>query len=121
MINRLTCFKSPKKPSYINLILTNCPRSVQNSCAFETGLSDFHEFVVTVMKKTYKKSQPKIIICRKYKSFNNEIFKDELLQIEANGNNCGESFKNLTVSSNVILNKQVPQKKNVQGEINHLS
>ena len=66
MINRPTCFKNPEKPSCIDLILTNCPRSFQTSCAIEIGLSDFHKLVVTVMKTTYKK-------------------REELLQIEANG------------------------------------
>ena len=33
MINKPTCFKNPDKPSYIDLILTNCSRSFQNSCA----------------------------------------------------------------------------------------
>ena len=111
MINRPTCYKNPEKPSCIDLILTNCPRSFQNSCTIETGLSDFHKLVVTVMKTTYKKSQPKIINYRSYKYFNSESFREELIQIEANGNNCDESFKNFTSSCNVILNKHAPQKK----------
>ena len=108
MINRPTCFKNPENPSCIDLILTNCPRSFQNSCAIETGLSDFHKLVVTVMKTTYKKSQPKIINYRSYKYFNNESFREDLIQIEANGNSCDESFKNFTSSCNVILNKHTP-------------
>ena len=111
MINRPTCYKNPEKPSCIDLILTNCPRSFQNSCTIEAGLSDFHKLVVTVMKTTYKKSQPKIINYRSYKYFNSESFREQLIQIEANGNNCDESFKNFTSSCNVILNKQAPQKK----------
>ena len=31
MINKPKCFKNPEKPSCIGLILTNCPRSPQNS------------------------------------------------------------------------------------------
>ena len=104
MINRPTCFRNPEKLSCIDLILTNCPRSFQNSCAIETGLSGFHKLVVTVMKKTYKKSQPKTIIYRSYKYFNNESFREELIQIEANGNNCDKNF---------ILNKHAPQKKSL--------
>ena len=120
MINRPTCFKNPEKSSCIDLILTNCPRSFQNSCAIETGLSDFHKLVATTMNTTYKKSQTKIINCCSYKYFNNESFREELIQIEANGNNCDESFKNFTSSCNVILNKHAPQKKkHVRG--NHLS
>ena len=62
MINKPTCFKNPDKPSYIDLILTNCPRSFQNSCVIETVLLDFHKLVVTVMKITYTKSQPKKLL-----------------------------------------------------------
>ena len=111
MISRPACYKKPEKPSCIDLILTNCPRSFRNSCAIETGLSDIHKLVVTAMKTTYKKLQPKIINYRSYKYFNNESFREELIQIEVNGNNCDKSFKNFTFSCNVILNKHLPQKK----------
>ena len=94
MINRPKCFKNPEKPSCIDLNLTNFPRSFQNSSANETGLSDFHKLVVTVMKATHKKSQPKIIIYRSYKYFNKESLREELLQIKASRNNCDESLKN---------------------------
>ena len=63
------------------------------------------------MKTTSKKSQPKIIICGSYKYFNNESFREKLIQIEANGNNCDESFKYFTSSCNVILKRHSPQKK----------
>ena len=42
-INKSACYKNPGKPTYIDLILTNCPGSFQNSCAIETDLSDFHK------------------------------------------------------------------------------
>ena len=37
------CYKNPENATCIDLILTNNPRSFQNSCAFETGHSDFHK------------------------------------------------------------------------------
>ena len=72
--------------------------------------------VVTVIKTTYKKSQPKIIKYRSYKYFNNESFREELIQIEATGNNYDESFKKFTSSCNIILNKHGPQKKICKGK-----
>ena len=111
MINQPTCFKNPDKPSCIDLILTNCPRGVQISCVIETGLSDFHKLVVTVMKTTYKKSQPKIITYCSYKYFNNDSFREAFLQTECNGNNCDEKFENFTSSCNIILNEQAPQER----------
>ena len=78
MINRSASFKNPEKPSCIDLILTNCLRSFQNSCAIKTGLSDFHKLLVPFMNTTYKKSQPKIVIDRCYKYFKYESFREEL-------------------------------------------
>ena len=75
MVNKATCFKNPDKPTCIDLILTNCPGSFQSSCVAETGLSDFHKMVVTVMKTSYRKSQSKIIHYRNYKKFSNDIFR----------------------------------------------
>ena len=37
-----SCFKSLDNPKTIDLMLTNSVRILQNSCAIETGLSDFH-------------------------------------------------------------------------------
>ena len=45
MTNKPTCYKIPDKPTCIDLILTNCPGSFQNSCVIETGLSDFRKIL----------------------------------------------------------------------------
>ena len=111
MNNKPTCFKNPDNPSCIDLILTNCSRSFQNSGVRETGLSDFHKLVVTVMKTTFKKSKPKIITYRSYKSFSNDRFREALQQIECNENNCDSRFGNFISSYNRILDKDAPQKK----------
>ena len=62
MINKPTWFKNPDRSSCIDLILTNWPRSFQHSCVIETGLSDFDKMVVAVMKTTYRKLEPRIVI-----------------------------------------------------------
>ena len=54
------CFKNPSKPSCIDLVITNRPKSFQNSVTVETGLSDFHKITLTVMKVFYKE-QKKIL------------------------------------------------------------
>ena len=43
----------------------------------ETGLSNFHKMVVTIMKTTFRKLKPKII---NYKNVSNDIFRDTLLK-----------------------------------------
>jgi hypothetical protein len=70
LIKTPTCFKSDSNPSCIDLILTNRNNCFQNSSTMETGLSDFHHLVFTVLKTTFKKKPPKIIKYRIYKSYN---------------------------------------------------
>ena len=55
LIKQKTCFKNPENPTCIDLILTNSPRSFQNSSVFETGLSDFHKLTITVLKQYFPK------------------------------------------------------------------
>ena len=45
-----TCYKNPSKPTCIDLILTNFPKSFQHTQTIETGLSDFHKLTLTVLK-----------------------------------------------------------------------
>ena len=40
----------------------------------EAGLSDFHLIALTIMRKSFKKLQHKIIIYRSYKNLSNEKF-----------------------------------------------
>ena len=61
-----TCHKNPQNPSCIDLILTNSPLSFQSSGVIETGLFNFHKMIVTVMKTTFQKLDPKIIHYRDY-------------------------------------------------------
>ena len=42
-LKKPTSFKNAENPYYIDLMLTNSPNSFKNSCAIETGLSDFHK------------------------------------------------------------------------------
>ena len=73
MINKPTCYKNQDKPTCIDLTLTNCPGSFQNSCAIETGPSDFHEMIATVVKTSYWKIEPRVINYRNYKGFSNGL------------------------------------------------
>ena len=68
LIKTPTCFKSISNPSCIDLILTNRATSFQNSLTLETGISDFHHLVITVLKTKLKKKPP---IIKKYRSFKN--------------------------------------------------
>ena len=73
-----TCFKNLTNPSCIDFFLTNHSRYFKNASTIETRISDFHKCVVTVVKMSYKKQQPKIIQYRNYKTFNKQLFKIEI-------------------------------------------
>ena len=57
MVKKPTCFKNPARPACIVLIVTNKPGMFQNAKTYETGLSDFHKLVVSIMKLSNKKDR----------------------------------------------------------------
>ena len=75
-----TCYKPPTNRTCIDLMLTNSDRSFQNSCTFETGLSDFHKMIVTVLKSYFRKREAKVINYRDYRNFSNEEFRQQVLR-----------------------------------------
>ena len=79
LVKHPTCFKNPDRPSCIDLILTNKIKSFQPSILVETGISDFHKMVVTVLKQYFKKKETKVIKYRKHKNFCNDRFRSQLL------------------------------------------
>ena len=66
-----TCFRSPVNPTCVDLMITNRPKSFQESEVIETWLSDFHKMSLTVMKVFYNNRKS---FNRKYKDFSNEAF-----------------------------------------------
>ena len=78
LVKEPTCFKNPDNPSCIDLFLINEPRTFQRTTTIETGISDFHKLVVTVLKTFYKKQRLKIINYRNYKNFEKENFCQDL-------------------------------------------
>ena len=75
LIKQTTCFTpTATHPSLIDIILTNRPRYFQSSVAIETGLSDHHKMVLTVLKCHFVRLQPTTIHYRDYKYFDPEAF-----------------------------------------------
>ena len=112
IIREKTCFKNQNNPSCIDLIITNRPKSFQNSMVIETGLSDFHKMCITVMKKYYSKQKPFIIHYRKFKDFNNDsLIEDVQTLVTKSFNEQAISFQALRKSVNVTLEKNAPTKK----------
>ena len=113
MINKPTCCKNPDKPTCIDLILTNCPRSFQNFCVIETGLPDFQMMIVMVMKTSYQKIDPRVINYWDYASFSNGRFRESLLEnIKGKlSENSDKSLSNFINTGNSVLDRQLPKKK----------
>ena len=110
IIKQHTFFKNPSKPSCIDLFLTDNANCFQKSSVFETGLSDFHKLIVTVMKSHIPKKQAKIINYRNYKGFNETKFRSELtniLDLNIHESRNIEFFKNSFLK---VLNKHGPIK-----------
>ena len=83
LIKQPTCQKNPNNPTCFDLILSNTPRSFQstiietgNSTVIGTGLSDFHLMTLTVMKKSFRIFQPRLISYRSYRNFSNQSWRN---------------------------------------------
>ena len=59
-------------------MFTNSYRGFQNSCAIETGLSDFHMMAVTVLKGYFQKQKPKVVTYRDWKNFSENYYKQKI-------------------------------------------
>ena len=111
LMKKPTCFKSDR-PRSIDLILTNRVSSFQNTDAIETGLSDFHCMIVTVLKGGFVKRGPKLINYRDYPNFRIDNFRNDAC-IELSKHIPVDSMSYDTFDSVVkqVLNEHAPIKK----------
>ena len=109
-----TCFKSVTNPTSIDVFLTNCPRSFQNTNSICTGISDFHNLIVTIFKTAVPKCKPKILKYRAFNNFNIESFQSEL-QNKISQKKLVD-YKTFEQIMTDVLNKHAPVKmKTVRG------
>ena len=78
LVREPTCFKNPDNRSCVDLFLTNCSRSFEDTQVIETGLSNFHKMNLTVLKMFFTKQKHETIYYRNYKKFDNLKFKEAL-------------------------------------------
>ena len=105
LIKNKTCFKGTG--SCIDLILTNRKYSFKNTSSYETGLSDHHHLIYSVMKTIFKCEEPKKLIYRNYSNFSQKDFQNELLLNIGDGKNNYLEFEKNFVET---LNKHAPKK-----------
>ena len=111
MVKENTCFKSKDNPSCIDLLITNSSKSFQKTTTVSTGLSDFHKMSVTVMKTTFEKQKPKIVVYRDFSKYAREScfleLKNDLTKMSVKEY---ASFESIFLK---VLDKHAPQKKKV--------
>ena len=73
-----TCYKNIDNSSCIDLFLTNSAKSFESTCTIETGLSDFHKLVVTVLNEKHERMPPKVMQHRNYRKFDYAVFNNNL-------------------------------------------
>ena len=111
MVKEPTCFKNPQNPSCIDLFITNSCGSFQKTTTVSTGLSDFHKMIVTVLKTSYPKAQPKEIPYREFSKYNVKDFQQDLkVKLEADKGDTYDSFQTIFLDT---LNVHAPQKNNI--------
>ena len=108
LIKSPTCFKFSTNPRCIDLMLTNMKHSFFASQSLESGFSDCHHLIHTVLKTQFTKLQPKRIRFRDYKKFSESQFLSDLTgEILATNPEDITEFENIFVET---LNKHAPHK-----------
>ena len=100
-------FQRKWSDSCIDLILTNRKFCFKNSSTLETGLSDHHHLIYSMLKTTFKKEDSKRLIYRDYKNFNNEYFQNDLKNGLSKCPKNYESFENVFVT---VLDRHASRK-----------
>ena len=104
-----TYYKNPSKPTCIDLILTNLPKSFQHTQKIETGLLDFHKLTLPVLI-VFPRLKPNIVNYRDYKGFVNDYFRSKLLQEINISDSDLTHFRDLQDPFQRVLDKHAPLK-----------
>ena len=83
---------------------------------FETGLSDFHKLVVTVLNSTFPKSSSKMMTYKSHKNFSNNLLQDDFKNYLLSKRNMTLEFTSLTRFTRTFIetrNNHVPIKKTI--------
>ena len=106
LIKNDTCFKGDG--SCIDLILTNRKYCLKNTSSFETGISDHHHLIYSMLKTAFEKEESKKFTYRNYKQFQWETFGKDLT---SSPRNCNGEYENYEQNFIKVLNMHAPQKK----------
>ena len=96
-------FKNVDKPSCIDLFLTSNSKCFEDCLTLETGLSDFHKLIVTVMKTKHERFPSKIVKYRDYENFDTKVFTNRLEFTLKNINSIEEPQETWVFKTNSLL------------------
>ena len=88
-------------------MLTNKPRFFKNSSLLVTGISDFQKMTLTVMRAYFVKQTPKVVYYWDYKKLSNDLFRNDILQVQA----LTDTKENIQTNTVNIFNEHAPLKK----------
>ena len=115
LIKKPTCFKA-RTPRCIDLFLTTSTSSFKSSDAIETGLSDFHSMIITVLKDGFVKRGLRTLIYRDFRRFDQNCFRqtpwNDLQEMHVNGNDTA-NFSEFILRTETVLNEHAPIKKKI--------
>ena len=98
------CFKG--NDTCIDLILTNRKYCFKYSSTFETGFSDHHHLIYSMLQTTFKKEEPKLHKYHDYRKFDNTAFHTDL-QNKLEDPNVYQNFEETFVR---VLDAPAPRK-----------
>ena len=108
LMEKNTCFKGTG--SCTDLILTNRKYSFKHTESYETGISDHHHMIYTMLKSCFQNKEPKVLNYRDFRNFSSEDFK-QYLSPTLNG--FGDSYDVFEQRFVANLNKHASKKKKV--------
>ena len=110
LIKKSICFKNPKYTSWIDLILTNMPRSFQTKCVVGVGLSDFYRMIIFVIKTHFRKVLHKVVSYRDFKAFGNERFMNLQFTLREESTDYIKNPDKSFELFHILLNTRAPKK-----------
>ena len=105
LIKNSTCSKGDS--SCVDLILTNRKYCFENTSSFETGISDHHHLIYSMLKTTFEKEESKKVTYRNYKQLQWENFDRDLTN---SLRSCNGEYENYEQNFIKVLNTHAPKK-----------
>ena len=111
LIKAKTCITKSSESS-LDVILTNKPRLLFHNLSVETGISDVHTMVCTMMRSHITRLKPIKISYRNYKNYDEETFKRDLSRsnLITNESDPDKMYLQLVQNFSNILDRHAPLK-----------